>query len=549
MPGMGQEQQLISVPQSPLVTPAVPVGQDAVNSMVDAFRKGQITSQDLVDHYGMKARAETQLGTAQAEAALPLVEPTAQLQQAKMASELAQTNWGQNSLKTAQETMGWFGDDINNYIDPATGKTDFQKLAKVGAQRVATLGQVDKWANMLKPVSSRVVKLGDGSEVVQYLNSLNQDVTPPADGYDGSEQYWHYVTQLEAFMPKSHPLAGVYPTKYDASLRPYDPKNSTASAAGHPTGAVVPRLDANALRQPVVLPKATPFGADELRSENPQLSEMRANLVTQGKSVAEANAMTAEQVVAASPMKDVVAAAAAPAPTITPSSPLPAPPQTPPVIKPKLQGIPIKSKEQTVFTADKVREGLMKEVPYQSWQKSIPYATTFEKNADRVKSMTPQQQGQANMNMTDLGLAESLIKLYDPEGVIREFKWEKFETQQPRVDLLKNAWDLAVNRRGSFTPETRKLLVDMGEEVIRGREDAARPSILKALEQVNSNPNINPKTVFTSDDERVAAAKAVAQPASAPGSNSPGPGWTQIQHPTLGRIWRKNGSNMFVPVR
>jgi len=564
MPGPGQESQLINVPQTPLVTPAapsaaVPSGQAAVDAMVNAFRQGQITSEDLVDRFGMAGRAKTQLATAQAEAALPLVEPTAQLQQAKTAAELAQTNWGQSSLKTAQETMGWFGDSIENYKLP-NGQTDFQKLAKVGAQRTAQLAQVDSWANMLKPVSTRTIKLGDGTEKVQYLNSLNQDVTPPSDGYDGSEQYWHYITQLQAYMPSEHPLGRIYPMKYDPTLKKYDPRNSTASPAPHPTGAVVPPA---VQTNPLGLGPYPEYNqvTGEVRGvtqESPQVGKMRAELINQGKTSQEVDAMTPEQVVASSPVASVISAAAGSTPAQPAITPIASPVQAAtPVIMPRpvpgTGGITITYALQTVFTAEKIREGLLKESPYKNWQETIPYATTFETNARQVKSLTPEQQRNTNMNVTDLGLAESIIKMYDPTGTIREFKWEKFEKNQPLASRLKN-WQSELLKNGTFTPETRSELIRMGEDVIKGREDAAKPFIHKALAQVQSNPRIDPATVFTSEDDRVAASRAASEtPTAAPAAgiptNSPGPGWVQITLPGLGRIWRKSGSNQFIPVK
>jgi hypothetical protein len=284
--------------------------------------------------------------------------------------------------------------------------------------------------------------------------------------------------------------------------------------------------------------------------ENPKLSEMRAALVNSGKSAAEVTNMTPEQVVAATPVGDLVSAVT--------EKPVTAAPVIQPTLShgklPYAGGVDIVQTPQTVFTAEKIREGLMKEVPYQSWQKTVPYATTFEANADTVRALTPSQQGATNMNMTDLGLAESLIKLYDPEGVIREFKWEKFETNQPRVDLLKNAWDLAINKRGSFTPETRAKLIEMGEEVIQGREKAARPAIEKAFNQARQNPNVDPSTVFTTEDQRLLARKEgelIPKTAAASGgfSNNPGPGWELKNISGLGPIWRKSGSNLFIPAK
>lgn len=543
MAGIGQPQPGVSVPQGPLVTPATPVGQDAVNSMIDAFRKGQITSQEIVDRFGMKARAETQLGTAQAEANLPLVQPMAELAQAKTAQELATTNWGKTSLQTAQETMGWFGDNMENYRDPISGRVDFQKLSKVGAQRTAQLGQLDKWAQNLAKADTREVFV-DGRKKILRINSLGEDVTPPDGKYDGSDRYWYYVDQMSKFMPKFHPYSLQYPTKYISGLEPH-PGHSQAAEAAPSTAAQVAeakRKEIVAQQGPFVRPaitmpdgtpagSATQFSRPEVLAENPKVSQMRAALIGSGKSQAEVMAMTPQQVAAATPVQDLVSAVAGsdqPAPQITAAqAPVAA---AMPVIEPptRVSHIPglsaypteYTTNQEDIFTAKGIRENLLKEVPYQSWQKTVPYATTFEANADEVRKLTPAQQGKANMNMTDLGLAESLIKLYDPEGVIREFKWEKFETNQPRVDLLKNAWDLAVNKRGSFTPDTRAKLIQMGEEVITGREKAARPAIEKAFNQVRTNPAVDPSTVFTSEDQRLLGKKEVAKTAAAPQSIS-----------------------------
>ena len=555
MAGIGQPQPSVSVPQSPLVTPAVPTGQAAVDSMINAFRQGQLTSQDLVNHFGMKARAETQLGTAQAEAALPLVQPMAELSQAKTSQELATTNWGQASLKTAQETMGWYGDSMENYRDPITGRVDFQKLAKVGAQRVAELGQLDKWAQGLTKAETREITLANGTKKLQRINAYGEDVTPPDGVHDGSPRYWYYVDQMSKFMPKAHPYASIYPTKYISDLEPYP---GEAHARGEVDAAPpTPEQKAKTLSAggPFVRPAMTmpggvpiPGAAAEVLPENPKLSEMRAALVNSGKPASLVTAMSPEQVVAATPVGDLVSAV-----TEKPTAAAPMIQPTPTLSHGRLPyagGTDIVQTPQTVFTAEKVREDLMKEVPYQSWQKSVPYATTFELNADEVRKLTPAQQGKANMNMTDLGLAESLIKLYDPEGVIREFKWEKFETNQPRIDLLKNAWDLAVNRRGSFTPETRAKLIQMGEEVIAGREKAARPAIEKAFNQVKTNPSVDPSTVFTTEDQRLLAEKEVARTAAAgqpvPISGPVPPGAIIGNIPGIGRGYMVNGQFQLV---
>jgi len=524
--------------------------------MVNAFRQGQITSEDLVDRFGLAGRAKTQaatsaaeLGQMQAEAQKPLVGPTAELQGAKTAAELAQTNWGQNSLKTAQETMGWFGDSIDNYKLP-NGQTDFQALSKVGAQRIAQLGQLDKWAAGLQKAETREITLGNGRKKLQRINAYGEDVTPPDGVHDGSPRYWYYVDQMSKFMPKAHPYMGIYPTNYVSGLEPYPGEDHARGETGAvPTPGTAPApASTNPLGEgPNADLAQTPLGKSFVAPEPRQVSDMRANLVTAGRSVAEANAMTPEQVVAASPMQDVVKAAAnsnvAP-PVITAAAPATtAPPLVSHGLLPYQGGVSLTETPQTVFTADKIREGVMKEQPYLSWQKTIPYATTFETNADDVRKLTPQQQGATNMNMTDLGLAESLIKLYDPEGVIREFKWEKFETNQPRIDLLKNAWDLAVNHRGSFTPSTREKLIQMGEDVIKGREKAARPALEKAYRQAKSNPEVDPSTVFTTEDMRVLQNKETPK-ASGPATPAPGtvpPGAIVGNIPGIGRGYVANG--------
>jgi DNA-binding protein H-NS len=193
-----------------------------------------------------------------------------------------------------------------------------------------------------------------------------------------------------------------------------------------------------------------------------------------------------------------------------------------------------------------MRDDFIKEPPVANWLASIPYQKTFEKNADQVRNLTPAQQRSKNLNIVDMGLAESLIKLYDPQGVIREFKWEKMTSHQPTLDVLNSGPSIYLKRNGTFTPETRKELIRMGEEIVQGREEAAQPFIAKTKSQIDSIPNAKLSNVLTSEDQRIAAEqlakKSAPKAAPAAASAPPFPGAQLYNHPTFGRIWM-NGLN------
>jgi hypothetical protein len=237
--------------------------------------------------------------------------------------------------------------------------------------------------------------------------------------------------------------------------------------------------------------------------------------MNQGKTAQEVGAMTPEQVVAASPVASVVSAAAG----STPAQPeiTPATPPAPPVVRPApgTGGITIQFPPRTVWTEklvreeeQKIRDSVLKEEPFKQWQQSVGYQKTFEANANQVRNLSPAEQSKRNLNVVDLGLAESIIKLYDPQGVIREFKWEKFEKNQPRLDVLNAATDIYLKKIGSFTPGTRAELIKMGDEIVRGREEAAAPFVEKAIQQARSIPGAQIGNILTTEDARILANKA-----------------------------------------
>ena len=532
MAGLGQaDQPLVSVPQAPLVTPATPTSQDAVSAMVDAFRKGFVTSQDIVDRIGVvgqakdkalleslgehvspeaiqarmegfrAARDRAAIESAQAQANLPLVQPQAELNAAKIGSETASVNYGPTGLAAFQQSAPWFGESADDYKLPG-GQRDFGAMARRGNEIAAQMNIANSWIEQLTPVSKRTVTDASGNVFEQDLNKWGVDVTPPnpQSGFHGSDAYWGYVDQLKPVLPKFHPLRGKFLM---------NPTGSKDEVPGRPAGA-------DHLVQPLVTPE--------------DAAQKRAALVESGMPVQQA------LTVPDSDFQNTVAPAVTPAvtPVVNPVVPAAA----------KALGIPVKAAPGNAWNEQDARASLEKAEPYKDWQATTKNIGAFESNARQIETLTPAQQRSRNLNVADIGLAESLIKMYDPTGVIREFKWEKFEKNQPLLSKLKNVQS-AVLGNGSFTPETRKELIKMGYDIIKEREKAALPHLELAAKRIGSNPNANLENVLTEDDKRVLAQK-FTMPSASSGANIPA-GARIVNIPGKGRGYITNG-NQFTPI-
>jgi hypothetical protein len=151
-----------------------------------------------------------------------------------------------------------------------------------------------------------------------------------------------------------------------------------------------------------------------------------------------------------------------------------APPSGPPVDE---QGNLITSQMTEV---EKQKHGMelseesRKQEIYKDWRR----ASMFYDNAvDAISAINKvpleaQRRGTVNLNAKDTELAEAVVKMLDPQGVVREFKWNKFESNQPWPEQIANVMS-RIKQEGKFTPETRQELFQIANASVRSREQQA----------------------------------------------------------------------------
>lgn len=119
-------------------------------------------------------------------------------------------------------------------------------------------------------------------------------------------------------------------------------------------------------------------------------------------------------------------------------------------------------------------EETRKQEPYKDWRK----AKNFYNNAvDAISAinkvpLAAQRAGSVNLNARDTELAEAVVKMLDPQGAVREFKWNKFESNQPWPEQVRNIMS-RIKQEGKFTPETRQELFKVANDSIRSHENQA----------------------------------------------------------------------------
>jgi hypothetical protein len=111
---------------------------------------------------------------------------------------------------------------------------------------------------------------------------------------------------------------------------------------------------------------------------------------------------------------------------------------------------------------------------YKDWR----HAASFYDNAvDAISAINKvpleaQRAGKVNLNAKDTELAEAVVKMLDPQGAVREFKWNKFESNQPWPEQVAGIMS-KIKQEGKFTPETRQELFKVANASIRSRETQA----------------------------------------------------------------------------
>jgi hypothetical protein len=428
---------------SPVVEPR------AVSAMADAFRSGAITAQDIIDRAGelgkTKKKAELQilkehlspeaiaarqaatqaagaqatLSGAQAGAATPLVEPQAGIAKTQLDQAAAEQLYGPGSVQAFHQLAPY----VPEYKSPPTkpdGSPDFATMAQEGGHLQNVFMTRGIAAEHLKVIRSEEGVNQFGQKTRRDINAFNEDVSP---GSPALEQ-WHKAAQTPFTFRTWRPGTSI--TAPTASVQPVQPTTPVIPAA--PT---------------------TIYGADAQRA--------------------------ADQAAQAS-----AGGTMAVAPVVTPVIPSLS---ERPVVGAYTPGQGIVTSPGEVPTADKIMENVRKNESYKEWEKALPYFESMKAAADAYNKIPIEEQrkGSQNLNLRDLQLAESVIKLYDPQGVVRQFKWDKIEQHQPWPEIVKNVISQAV-RTGSLTPETRQLLIQTGYDNVIGREKSLIPNLQQAAE-------------------------------------------------------------------
>lgn len=197
-------------------------------------------------------------------------------------------------------------------------------------------------------------------------------------------------------------------------------------------------------------------------------------------------------------------------------------PMSQPVIGQYVPGQGMVTEESSSFgTPTSIIDELHKQKSYEAFDQQKGYANGFLNTARQIAAIPQKDQVGKPMNQLDQSLAESLIKMYDPQGTIREFKWDKFADNQPLLERLKNA-QMELTQTGTFTPQTRSRLMGLGIDTIHSKEGAAAPQIQLAAKRLQA-AGIDPTTQLDADEQRIAAGQghSISGPGYVPDSSTP----------------------------
>ena len=473
-------QQLVT-PIQPVVTP------DSVSALVDAFHKGIITAGDINDRIGAVAQAnkkahletlgeyispeaiqsrmaqigaqgkQAELQTAQAGAALPLIQPQADLAATKLAAEQASTVYGAGGV-TAIQTLGpWYGMSMENFRDPKTGQVNFAKASQAGNEIAAKNAIINNWFDKLIPAKTEDIVDSDGQTITVTYNKYGQIVSPPNPqlGYKGSDTYWYIVDQLHNLMPETHPLRSALPSG-DHPIK----DNEDYHSGDGPIIKSVPQVSGSNIQ---ITPK----------NEGAVRARYSDYLISQGAEENEARKFAANT---DRSVLQLFANETAPKPTIEPDTSITgsAPTPTP---QPVLMGGagPVKKPAQTPVEQRKeilqARADLRRLPDLDEYYKSLP---TYAKFADSARRAPV-----ANNGPTDLGLAENYSKMHDPTSTLREFKFEALTKVIPLLEKFKD-FKAQIDREHIFPPEVRKAIIEDGMRTVDAAEKAIVPSLQAA---------------------------------------------------------------------
>lgn len=443
-PGDNEPQVSAGLSAQPLVTSADPsvIGPAAVENLVQSYRNGFITNQDILDRIGQVGQAKKKalleslgeyvnpdviqsrlsqsraagatadLQTQQAQAAGGLVQPAADLQKLQTSRQAADVTWG-GGVSAFQNYAPWFGHtELPTLPD---GSPDFQTMGKIGRQFTYPLAMRDLAMQAMEPDTGRTLTATDpstGKEGKKIFNKWGVEITPGSEG----EQFYRRLMMMPGAVP---PGASPAFSSLVSPQSPAPPAGGSASQAN------------------VVQPAAPAPQAQSVGTYDPGIG----------------------------------------------------------VVTGQAKGF--------FKTPEEITGDLQKQKTYELWEQQKKFAKSFDSTAAKIEKIptAQQQSGSTAMNALDIALAESIIKLYDPGMAIREFKWDKLADGQPLLERLPN-WRPEFLKAGTLTPQGRQRLIEMGYDNIDGADASVRPHIEQAAGRASA-AGFDPKQVLNQDEQRV----------------------------------------------
>jgi hypothetical protein len=447
---------IIGKPDTSVVSPS------AVAALTDAFRQGFITADDVVSRVGEHAKAkkkvELQLlneaGSPQAQqmraAQMQAATGSAQLGAAQAAGQIPQvpqqTAIAQTSLDEAQARQKY-----------GTGIDDFRALAPLAPGYTSPPTKPDgsldyevmgTEGNYLKALYNQKLMAQDRLKATEHME------TAGPGGVKGRTDYNAYKEDVS-------PGSESFQRYSRAAQEPLHFK--TWQPAG--TAVVAP------ISQAPVAPK-TLYGAD-----------------------AQAAADAAEQGISISPK--AAPAPAKPSVGLTVPSGRPSPGSYIPGMG------TITGTGDTIKGAADAREQFTKDESFKQWSMSKQYANELKTIQSELSKMSlaDQRSGKNNLNVKDLVIASSFIKLFDPSAVIREFKWDKLADSGSIPERIKNAITTALHG-GAFTPEVRNEIIGYGLNAFDSKTKAIVP-LLEQAKQIADDNGYPVNHVLTTEEQQV----------------------------------------------
>jgi hypothetical protein len=429
------------------------VTPNATALLTDAFRKGFITADDVISRVGehaktkekaqialnkevvspenTAARAATvqantsaaQLGNAQAQAALPLVEPQAQISSEQLRQQAAEQDYGPGSIKAFHDLAPLAPGFDGTVPKDEHGNTDYSAMAKEGANLQSQWALKQQATQRLQAVEHVDTKGGPGVGGRKDFNAFKEDVTP------GSPLNVQYSQVL------ANPL----------QLKFMKPGTSTAA----PQGAAL------------VTPATTPSAGTYTPPTTTQYGDN-----------AQAAADAAERAASGQPQPPLVTpaqpAAAAPKPVVQPSSLRPAQGSYDP-------NLGIITSSDTTATATELRKEM----------ELHPNVSEFRKVLPQYQQLLQSEKELANPKFTpdrvfDLRLAFNYFKALHPDTRVTEQNFKELEkftkiTEDIPQDIKNKL--MVFSHQQYMDPAARTSIIDQTRQAIQGQLNSAKATV------------------------------------------------------------------------